>query len=121
MKKALFSATLALAVACSWAFYPKPAGQPARMMVVGSFTINGFGATATLTTISPTGEMTDEEINAKLGSKKATTDVMLRIHAAELAKVQALSQEGWKLTHVTPTSAGYAQLGMSQTVYLLEK
>ncbi len=100
MKKVFLSAALALAVAGSWAFYPKAAEPPARMMVVGSMVINGYGAEATLSTISPTGEQADETLNAKLSSKKAGADVMLRLHAAELYS----SRSGLRVENVKFTS-----------------
>jgi hypothetical protein len=123
MKKVFLSAALALAVAVSWAFYPKAAAQPARMMVVGSFAINGYGADIGLATISETGEQKNEEVpfKGKSISREGATAALLQLRAAELSKVQVLSREGWVLTHITPASATGVNLGLSQTVYLLEK
>ena len=57
MKKVFLSTGLALAVAGSWAFYPK-AGEPSGyMMVIGSGRTSGFASSmGSLTVIQPNGE-----------------------------------------------------------------
>ena len=122
MKKVFLSAALALAVAGSWAFYPKADGPTGYMIVIGNFTLNGFTADANVTTILPNGQQTEVAVEVKVRNAEKVTLGFVEVQKAALAKVNALAKEGWQVVNSTPaTFAAGGTTRVNQTVYLLEK
>ena len=121
MKKMFLSAALALAVAGSWAFYPKANGPDGYMMVIGR-RLPFNGASASITTIGPDGVVTETEIETKKGSSSKFNESLNELHRAELKKVNELRMVGYHLISSTSTSAQMAASGvMVETTYCLNK
>ena len=112
MKKVFLSAALALAVAGSWAFYPKAPAEPGGyMMVVGRLYDNNI-LVATITSDGQYGEDTAPITKLKYINRD--------MHKAQLLKLNQLRQNGWRV--VTTASTGTANgNGNDETTYLLEK
>lgn len=122
MKKVILSAALVLAVAGSWAFYPKAAEPTGYMMVIGNFTLNGFTADANVTTILPDGQQTEVAVEVKVRNAEKVTVGFVEVQKAALAKVNALAKEGWQVVNSSPaTFAATGTTRVNQTVYLLAR
>ena len=119
MKKVFLSAALALAVAGSWAFYPKAAEPTGYMMVIGSATFSGFTSKAEVTLVTPDGKATVEDVDARNGSAKKVTESLTVLHQAEMKKLNELKQQGWKI--VQTTSQTISPPAMLTTTYVLER
>ncbi|WP_210513739.1 hypothetical protein [Hymenobacter terricola] len=119
MKKAFLSAALALAVAGSWAFYPKAAEPTGYMMVIGSATFAGFTSKAEVTVVDPTGKVTVADVDARNGSAKKVTESLAVLHQAELKQLNALKQQGWSI--VQTTAQTISPPAMLTTTYVLER
>ncbi|MBF9223967.1 hypothetical protein [Hymenobacter ruricola] len=118
MKKVFLSTALALAVAGSWAFYPKAPAEPSGyMMVIGSATFAGFTSKAEVTVVDAAGKSTVVDVDARNTSAKQITQSMNKLHMAELQKINELKQQGWVVIQATPQAIE----GMMTTAYLLEK
>ena len=116
MKKVFLFAALALAVAGSWAFYPKADGPTGYMMVVSRFSGSAFSAKISLSTISPDGQVQTKDYDAKTGSTNKVTGSFDQLHHIETQKLNELRQTGWRLvsTHQS-TSVSL------ETTFILEK
>jgi hypothetical protein len=122
MKKVFLSAALALAVAGSWAFYPKADGPAGSMMVIGNFTLNGFTADANVTTITAEGQQSEKAVEVKIRSAEKVAAGFVEVQKVALAKVNELSKTGWHVVSAVPNS--YTRAGTTfvcQTVYMLER
>ena len=121
MKKVFLSAALALAVAGSWAFYPKAAEQGGNMMVISNVSL-GFDAQASIITVGPDGSQKEKAIEFSKGSAKRVAANMTEVHRAALAVINEQARNGWHLVSIAPS--GLANAGntfFSQNVYVLEK
>lgn len=121
MKKAFLSAALALAVAGSWAFYPKTAEPTGSMMVISNVSL-GFDALATIIVIGPDGKQQEKAVEFSRGSAKKVAANLTEVHKAALAAVNEYTRAGWHVVSVTPS--GFANEGstsFTQNIYLLEK
>ena len=118
MKKVFLSAALALAVAGSWAFYPKAAAEPAGyMMVVSNVSLSG--SDITLNTFTSDGQRA-ETLVPSTKMRYRFTDM----HSAEVLKLNQLRREGWRVisTSSIPTSTGDGGIIFStETTFVLEK
>lgn len=120
MKKVFLSAALVLAVAGSWAFYPKTlADATGYMMVISRFTGGGFSAKNTLSIIAPDGQIQMQEADAKTGTLNKVAGSFDQMHVTELKKLNELQQQGWRVAHVTQNSVGNGAI--TESIYLLEK
>jgi hypothetical protein len=119
MKKVFLSAALALAVAGSWAFYPKAAEPAGYMMVISRFTGSGFSAKNTLSVITPDGQIQTQEADAKTGSINKVAGSFDQMHLTELKKINELQQQSWRVMNSTQNSVGNGAI--TETIYLLEK
>ena len=120
MKKVFLSAALALAVAGSWAFYPKaPTDATGYMMVIGSATFAGFTSKAEVTVVTPDGKATVEDVDARNGSARKVTESLTVLHQAELKKLNELKLQGWSI--VQTTSQTITPPAMLTTTYVLER
>ena len=116
MKKVFLSAALALAVAGSWAFYPKTEGPTGYMMVVARINYQY----ASILTIMPDGKKSTQEVTARLfPSMDKSVASFEALHEAELLKINSLKSTGWKIT--SATQSGTSANGIAETVYILEK
>ena len=118
MKKVFLSAALTLAVAGSWAFYPKEAEPPGYMMVIGKCEM-GFGGDVVVTTISSDGQRTEAAVSLTKPKYRITD-----LHQAELVKLNQLRQNGWRVINTTslPTSTtSGGSIAAFETTYLLER
>ena len=120
MKKVFLSAALALAVAGSWAFYPKAAAEPmGYMMVISRFSGSAFGGKNTLSTISPDGQIQTQETDAKSGTINKVANSLDQMHFNELKKINELRLQGWQVVNSTQNSVGGGAI--TETIYLLDK
>lgn len=120
MKKVFLSAALALAVAGSWAFYPKaPADATGYMMVISRFSGGAFNAKNSLSVIAPDGQIQTLEVDAKTGTVNKVAGSFDQMHLAELKKINELQQIGWRVVNSTQNSVGNGAI--TETIYLLEK
>ena len=123
MKKVFLSSALTLAVVGSWAFYPKTAELPAgNMMVIGNFTLNGFTADASVSTITADGQLTEKTVEVKIRSAEKVAAGFVEVQKVALAKINELSKAGWHVMSAAPSN--YSRTGTTyvvQTVYILEK
>ena len=117
MKKVFLSAALALAVAGSWAFYPKAAAETdGYMMVVARIDYQR----AAIVTTAPDGQKTTQEVPGKIyPSLEKTVAAYETLHEAELLKLNSLKSNGWKI--VTTTQSGLSSNTIVEAVYILEK
>ncbi|GAB3854414.1 hypothetical protein GCM10028822_24280 [Hymenobacter terrigena] len=121
MKKVFLSAALALAVAGSWAFYPKaPADSSGCMMVIGTGRTSGLASyTAAVTVVQPDGELQTQEVDTKILNRKNAVAGFVDLHKAELLKVNQLATQGWRVISVTQSNS--FQGAINETTYLLER
>lgn len=120
MKKVFLPVALSLAVAGSWAFYPKaPAEATGYMMVIGSATFSGFTSKAEVTVVTPDGKATVEDVDARNGSAKKVTESLTVLHQAELKKLNELKRDGWRI--VQTTSQTISPPAMLTTTYVLDR
>ena len=121
MKKVFLSAALALAVAGSWAFYPKAAADASGgyMMVISRFSGGGFSAKNTLSVIAPDGQVQTQEADAKTGTISKVAGSFDQMHVTELKKINELQLAGWRVVNSTQNSVGNGAI--TETIYLLEK
>ncbi|GAB3582824.1 hypothetical protein [Hymenobacter daeguensis] len=105
MKKVVLSAALALAVAGSWAFYPKQASQDAYMQLSASL-VNGKGS---LIETSPDGQVTEVAV------KEAN---LVTARSKVIIELNRLRQNGWRVVQLTSRAPVPAVL---EETYLLEK
>ena len=120
MKKLLFFATLGLAAAGSWAFYPEAAAPTGYLMVVGSGRPGANSTAPEITVIQPNGESQVQRLtNIKVGTERNTTAAAVELHRAELLKVNSLAAQGWRVAHVTQSTVGVG--ATTETVYMLER
>ncbi|HEX8329586.1 MAG TPA: hypothetical protein VF629_18760 [Hymenobacter sp.] len=121
MKKAVLSLALALAVAGSWAFYPKPAEPAGSMMVISNVSL-GFDAVASIITVAPDGTQQEKAVEFNRGSAKKVAANLTEVHKATLATINQYTRAGWHVVSVTPSGlANQGSTFFSQSVYLLEK
>ena len=122
MKKVLLSAALALAVAGSWAFYPHEAPAPTGgyLMVVGSGRPGNQSYVPEIITIQPDGKQQVQRLTSiKVGTDRATTDIAISLHNAELLRVNALAAQGWRLVSIAQSTVGVG--ATTETVYMMER
>ena len=123
MKKVLLSAALALAVAGSWAFYPHEAPSPTTggyLMVVGSGRPGNQSYVPEIITIQPDGKQQVQRLTSiKVGTDRATTDIAIALHNAELLRVNALAAQGWRLVSIAQSTVGVG--ATTETVYMMER
>ena len=123
MKKVLLSAALALAVAGSWAFYPHEAPAPTTggyLMVVGSGRPGNQSYVPEIITIQPDGKQQVQRLTSiKVGTDRATTDIAIALHNAELLRVNALAAQGWRLVSIAQSTVGVG--ATTETVYMMER
>ena len=119
MKKVFLPAALALAVAGSWAFYPKAPAEPGGYMIL-SLRITDSGR-STLVTIAPDGQETVQPLSQRRPVQS--------IQAQALVRLNELRSQGWLVAQMT-TTGSYVQdmnhplISPSQTLtetYLLDK
>ena len=121
MKKVFLSAALAIAVAGSWAFYPKSPPADGYMMVVSSIS-GGFNAQAFITVVSPDGTRQETEVDFRKGSGKKLASNTTDVHVAALAAINTLARQGWHVVSTAPGGlVGGGSTITSQVVYVLEK
>ena len=118
MKKVFLPAALALAVAGSWAFYPKAAAEPAGyMMVVSSIPL--AGGNITLTTFTSDGQRVENLVPlTKLRYRFAD------LHTAEVLKLNKLRREGWRVistSSIPISTSSEGSISSTETTYVLEK
>ena len=121
MKKVFLSIALAIAVAGSWAFYPKAAEPAGSMMVISNVSL-GFDAQATIITIGADGKQQEKALEFSRGSAKKLAANLTEVHKATLATVNEYTRAGWHVVSVTPS--GFDTGGnttFTQNIYLLEK
>ena len=125
MKKMFLPAALALAVASSWAFYPKAPVEPSGYMMVISSVAAGSvfsGITATITTVAPDGSEKQQPVEFKRSSAKKVAESLQDVQVASLAKVNEYVRNGWHLVNSTPSAlTSQGNTIVYQNVYLLEK
>jgi hypothetical protein len=124
MKKPLLFVVLLTAAISSWAFYPKTMAPVtgSHMMVIGNFTLNGFTADASVSTITSDGQQTDKAVEIKIRSAEKVAAGFVEVQKVALAQINELSKTGWHVVSATPNS--YNRGGttfVSQTIYTLEK
>ncbi|GAA3990107.1 hypothetical protein [Hymenobacter antarcticus] len=114
MKRIFLSAALALAVAGSWAFYPKATAEPAGyMMVISTLVLPD----PTMLTITPDGQQMETKIKGKgfnINNVDLTRD---DLDKSVLNKPNELHRIGWRVAHITSTEAN----SRIKNTYLLEK
>ena len=124
MKKVFLSAALMLAVAGSWAFYPKAVEPNGYMMVISSVAAGSIfsGITATITTVAPDGTEKQQPVEFKRSSVKKVAESLEDVQVASLAKVNEYARSGWRLVNSTPSAlTSQGNTIVYQNVYLLEK
>ena len=121
MKKLFLSASLALTVAGSWAFYPNSApASTGYLMVVGSGRPGNESYVPEIVTIMPDGKQQVQRLtNVKPSSDRSTTDVAVALHHAELLQVNKLAAQGWRLVSVAQSTVGVG--ATTETVYMMER
>jgi hypothetical protein len=121
MKKVFLSAALALAVAGSWAFYPNTApSTTGYLMVVGSGRPGNKSYVPEIVTIQPDGKQQVQRLTSiKVGTDRATTDIAVALHNAELLRVNTLAAQGWRLVSVAQSTVGVG--ATTETVYMMER
>ena len=120
MKKVFLSVALALAVAGSWAFYPKAAAEPGGyMMVISRFTGTGFSGKNTLSVVAPDGQIQTQETDVKAGNVIKVANSFDQMHLSELKKINELRLQGWRVVNSTQNSVSGGAI--TETIYLLEK
>ena len=120
MKKLLLFATLGLAAAGSWAFYPEAATPAGYLMVMGSGRPGSTSSVPEITTIQPDGTRQVQRLpDIKIGIERSSTAAGVELHRAELLKINALVAQGWRVAHVTQSTVGVG--ATTETVYLLER
>ncbi len=121
MKKVFLAAALALAVAGSWAFYPKAVTTTKTMMIVGTYPTPSWRHSY-LTIITPEGIETTTELDVSKADEGKLLDQVRRIHTiikgATLTAVNKYQQDGWELAGVEAEHIGE---GYNNLVYVLEK
>lgn len=121
MKKVFLSAALALAVAGSWAFYPKADGPAGTMMVVSNLSF-GFNAQASIVTIGADGSQKEKEVDFSRGSAKQLAANTTVVHKAALVAINEQTRNGWHVVSIAPTSVtSGGNTNFIQTIYVLEK
>jgi hypothetical protein len=119
MKKLLLFATLGLAAAGSWAFYPEAAVPTGYLMVVGSGRPGTTSSVPEIVVIQPNGTRQVQQLpEVKIGTERNSTAAAVEMHRAELLKINALVAQGWRVAHVTQSTVGVG--ATTETVYLLE-
>jgi hypothetical protein len=114
MKKVFLSAALALAVAGSWAFYPKATAESGGYMMLTAYSFDGRG---TIVTTAPDGKVSIVQI------KEADAPLA---RAKTLLKLNELRRDGWQVVQMTDpnspqTSNGSYYDNSFNEKYLLEK
>ena len=118
MKKAFLSAALALAVASSWAFYPKAEGPTGYMMVISSCAYKQ----SSIITVAPDGKSEQTPMSFKGLTDNDVSIGLVAIQKATLLKLNSLAADGWQLVNTSnTTSISGGGFNVAQTVYLLEK
>ena len=107
MKKVILSAALALAVAGSWAFYPKaPAEEQGYMMLQSQFVQTGMSAKLLLSTYAAKGAIQRQEIGVKYGTFEKQQALIDTFRVLELRKLNEYRRSGWHLVQVVQPQAG---------------
>jgi hypothetical protein len=121
MKKLVLFATLGLAAAGSWAFYPKAAApRDGYLMVIGSGRPGTTSTAPEIVVIQPDGTRQVQRLpEIKIGTERNSTAAAVDMHRAELLKVNSLVSQGWRVAHVTQSTVGVG--ATTETMYLLEK
>ena len=114
MKKVILSAALALAVAGSWAFYPKAPAEPGGyMMLKSQYVASGFSAKVIFSVYAADGTIEKEEIPPfKVGTGDKALDGLEALRVKELKKLNEYRKKGWKLKETM--QSGF------ETIYVLE-
>ena len=112
MKKVFLSAALALAVASSWAFYPKAASSTGYMMLKSQYVVSGFSAKVIFSTYPLDGPIEHEEVPFKAGTREKALDSLEALRVTELKKLNELRQKGWHLVEVMQSGP--------ETIYVME-
>ena len=121
MKKVFLSAALVLAVASSWAFYPKADESTGCMMIISNPN-SGLNSGITITTVAPDGTQSAQTTKIKTSLFTSRSADAIEVHKLELAVLNSYVRNGWHILSVTP--ANLVDKGTTadfQTVYLLEK
>ena len=105
MKKVFLSAALALAVAGSWAFYPKQASQSAYMQLLATYT-NGKAELVLVPSEGVATETSVKEANASLARTKL------------VSKLNELRKDGWRVVQM---ASSFSSNRAFEETYLLEK
>jgi hypothetical protein len=114
MKKLVLFATLGLAAAGSWAFYPKAAAPRAGyLMVIGSGRPGTTSTAPEIVVIQPDGTRQVQRL------PEIKIAAAVDMHRAELLKVNSLVAQGWRVAHVTQSTVGVG--ATTETMYLLER
>ena len=122
MKKVFLPTALALAVAGSWAFYPKAAEPAGCMMIISNPSREGFSNGVTLTTVAPDGTQQEQSTKIKNSLFTSRSADAIEVHKLELAVLNSYTRDGWHLLSVTPTTVLDKGTSLEyQTIYLLEK
>ena len=122
MKKAFLSAALVLAVASSWAFYPKADEPTGCMMIISNPSNNGLSSGVTITTVAPDGTQSEQTTKIKSTLFTNRSADAIEAHKLELAVLNGYIRNGWHILSVTPaTLVDRGTTSEYQTVYLLEK
>ena len=122
MKKVFLSAAPAMAVAGSWAFYPKAAELAGCMMIISNPSRSGFGNGITITTVAPDGTQREQSTKIKRSLLTSLSTDAIEAHKLELAVLNSYTRDGWHLLSVTPaTVLDKGTTSEYQTVYILER
>lgn len=96
---------------------PEPTGY---MMLIGNATFAGFTSKAYITTVTPDGQVSKEEVPANNWSMKQIAESLAALRQAELKKINELTRAGWVVAHVSTETAAPGVV-LFQTTYMLEK
>lgn len=120
MKKVILFPALALVALISWSFNPQAKTTAVGyLMVVGSGR-PGASNKAEITVIPPTGQRQVQVLrDIAVSSEGPNAEGAVALHQAELAAVNKLYRQGWRLVSVAQSTVGAG--AATETVYMLEK
>jgi hypothetical protein len=113
MKKVFLTAALALAIAGSWAFYPKAPAEPSGyMMLKSQLVVMGFGGKVVFSVYPVEGPVEYQEVPVKIGSRDKALEAVETLRVTELKKLNEYRKLGWHLVEVMQSG--------TETIYVLE-
>jgi len=115
MKKVFLSVALVLAVAGSWAFYPKAqAEEQGYIMLQSQVVQTGMSAKLLLSTYAAKGAIQRQEVGVKYGTFEKQQALVDTLRVLELRKLNEYRRSGWHLAQVVQPQGG-------TTLYVLDK